>query len=160
MEQVRWSLGWFGCNRSSSERGKERERDTINSRHRHQRWWWQLTAREVDPRVMVMMLQWEQRKGERDKAGTSTTSGGNHWWWWWWTEVVSFRSGHSNQTSPICKMGSSIVLDLKNGSPILSVGGCWVSIGFGFFGFEVWSGLDLDGLQWCFPLFSWQPNRG
>ena len=136
-----------------------RERDTINSRHRHQRWWWQLTAREVDPRVMVMMLQWEQRKGERDKAGTSTTSGGNHWWWWW-TEVVSFRSGHSNQTSPICKMGSSIVLDLKNGSLILSVGGWWVSIGFGFFGFEVWSGLDLDGLQWCFPLFSWQPNRG
>ena len=136
-----------------------RERDTINSRHRHQRWWWQLTAREVDPRVMVMMLQWEQRKGERDKAGTSTTSGGNHWWWWW-TEVVSFRSGHSNQTSPICKMGSSIVLDLKNGSLILSVGGWWVSIGFGFFGFEVWSGLDLDGLQWCFPLFSSQPNRG
>ena len=136
-----------------------RERDTINSRHRHQRWWWQLTAREVDPRVMVMMLQWEQRKGERDKAGTSTTCGGNHWWWWW-TEVVSFRSGHSNQTSPICKMGSSIVLDLKNGSLILSVGGWWVSIGFGFFGFEVWSGLDLDGLQWCFPLFSSQPNRG
>ena len=77
-----------------------------------------------------------EKRRERDKAGTSTTSGGNHWWWWW-TEVVSFRSGHSNQTSPICKMGSSIVLDLKNGSPILSVGGWWFSIGFGFFGFEV-----------------------
>ena len=105
---------------------------------------------EVDPRVMVMMLQWEQRKGERDKAGTSTTSGGK-------SLVVVVDRGSKLQERPqqpnITNLQNGF-LDCFGSEKWFSDIECWWLVGFNWvWFFWIWSLIGV-GFRWASMVFS------